>query len=1181
MSFLDEKILKQNLENILSMMDDNPEDSLSVVEEMADTWSFVELDDFYEDALLKNDTGINDLIWTASIGCALIERCDLSRDEYIQWARKSQKDYAYTLLKLIGIEEEEYKSAFEEKQTEEKKIHNDKLISDLKQKKQLISWSNTSTDYTLFGESIVMSDKSGDLGELFSCLDEAHEFASEVLLRELERRCSNCEEALDNIVKVLDNAGDAQWVKCRRYLKQKYIAENEIERIYNLYMETAGSSRKLKEEFDTAYILLLEKLEEFTNDIYQKDANKRDMQLTGGGFGLAGSAVGMLTAGITAKVYSSIVSAGTNGALRRLDNKFEEVSKEYYLGKEAKDTYIEWLRVRKEELKEICLETFFAGVLEEQEDASEIIENFKEEELKLLTADEMRQLVSLLLFIYPFELCVYKFALDHMIGIRSELKRIGDHWKVDLTGYKEGLDQIAQKQINLSDGERFKGYTYEEVFGVLQDERKEAVEQFLEKHGDTLDLGFAIVFRKRFKAMIMASPLKENIVNKYDYCIRDLQLFEAIKDLHPIGQYILYYTLSLIITDFNICIKNKEGMYESIAIKEIQEVLVIRNCSGSSNVRLCVRMKNGDNIFVDIAEENIAELSDLIGMFNSVLVPFTKRESGRYYGEARWHIGMNLAFCEKCNSINQQYVKHGKIFKHYLCGKCGAEEHYLNRIILGESENISEDELQRRISELDVNGEYDSENRDASLYSIEEILPQEENSTDETKEVAKQYISTKEGEIDYKTAALYRTLFKMVLMNYGEKERCLNAYDYTLSHDSVLSRILKKTEQTGEYVLFSSVGVVITDFRLYISSEGSVYSFEWEKIIEVLPVEGTYSDGYKGIILREKDGLNCKKYDYRLKELTETFALVNIVLELVEQIKGSAVEERYYDKERNEQNERIIFCKSCGKWSSISVSELKLINLINCSKCNAGMTNFLNVVKCKSIEKVKSDVQLWDKEQIDRFVDEEIKNDAENSGILEFGISLQKEVELKRKALAEEADKAEEIIEENEIFDGDANKEEANSSPDSLQKEKPNGENQWHFSSKEKEIVLQEKVIKEGIKNNENGELVLFADAIGFYSEETSKEQIIPLKNIKEIRADKTLRLWFKGKFLLEVFVGLENASQWKEELELRMPKKIVPVEKAPVSEECFCRFCGKKIIRTSKFCNFCGKENRYGRKSD
>ena len=148
---------------------------------------------------------------------------------------------------------------------------------------------------------------------------------------------------------------------------------------------------------------------------------------------------------------------------------------------------------------------------------------------------------------------------------------------------------------------------------------------------------------------------------------------------------------------------------------------------------------------------------------------------------------------------------------------------------------------------------------------------------------------------------------------------------------------------------------------------------------------------------------------------------------------------------------------------------------------------------------------------------------------------------------------------------------------DLSQKERQEKSVHWHFNSDEKEIVLQEKVVRIGVKNNEEGELALFSDAIGFYSEFTNKEQVFPFNKIKEVRAfEDSLRIWFKGKLLLDVFEGLENTFQWKEELELRMAKHIMSTEQTPVSQECFCQFCGKKILRNSKFCNFCGQENKY-----
>lgn len=555
----------------------------------------------------------------------------------------------------------------------------------------------------------------------------------------------------------------------------------------------------------------------------------------------------------------------------------------------------------------------------------------------------------------------------------------------------------------------FFGCTKTEILDIFRREQETEAEKYFKKHNE--ELPFAIAFRKNFKLLLDGRIIGNLIINKYDYEIHNQDIIMWLEGQKPAGQYILYASYYVIITDFKILLRDKDGRLIEFMINEVAEILLVSTNVVGDVPRLYIRLIDKGESIIRINEQHLSEYLLVIELINRSLAPLIWNKSALYYSEAQKLLRKNsekIIFCTKCKKISYVDYKGSVLKDSYFCRNCGNENKEKNFIIENKPYKLFNGNFQKRIAELSSESYFKPEDDIIKKYNLKEYSIDDESSErSRFLEKAKGYVISMEGELDYQSAIIYRTLFKGFIKQYLDNEQTIEDYDYKLTDSSILLQTLLKTNQIGQYVLFGSEKIVITDFYIYLHGYSRDYVYSLKDIVEIIPIRGVSNSNYRGVCIHRTDEKFIIVEDASLSDLSKLLDCINIVLEESLKYRESLKKIRakrnyYYYTYANEKDEAYVYCPDCKTWTTRSKSG----NV--CNECKMSVSKGYLKERNSEIDAQKNNFKAIFEEKIEKKIQAEIIEDASNQGLVELGMKLHEAREEKEKTKREEKRKKQE-----------------------------------------------------------------------------------------------------------------------------------------------------------------------------
>lgn len=405
-------------------------------------WSFIELDEIYEEGLGEGYSILSNEVYAVAAGYALLTHYGLDESEYRRWAKKQTVYNEYLLAIVDGLPEIERQKLTKKRE----RLIYESLYNEFLQKKKLIKFVEYKTGHVLFDKSIEIDSRLKDIIKLVEKFQEIEDYSVTILKKGLSNRCKDYKECSKNIVSVLRDGIDANWVKCKRYLKSLSVAEETIETIYEAYQEITEDVCEIENYLHDALMDLKKMAEGNVEKIVAKNRQRKEIEFQGGGIGIGAAVAGMIGGHIACSVNASIADFRTKKSAESLRKELERAANEIYLGLEAKNVYIEIVKFANKELRELCMSCLYDDSVESSVDIAEIFEKLHAEKVKnSITEERLKILYTEVLFTYPWEKSVYEEIIT-TYGIDSGLDNLAQYIGVDISKIKRKRLQKEQEE---------------------------------------------------------------------------------------------------------------------------------------------------------------------------------------------------------------------------------------------------------------------------------------------------------------------------------------------------------------------------------------------------------------------------------------------------------------------------------------------------------------------------------------------------------------------------------------------------------------------------------------------------------------------------------------------------------------------------------------------------------------
>lgn len=413
------------------------------VNDVIKDWSFIELDEIYEEGLGEGYSILSNEMYAVAAGYALLTHYGLDEKEYRKWAKK-QTDYNEYLLAIVdGLTEKDKRKSINERERVIYETINDEFSC----KKKLIKFVEHETDHALFDKKIEIDSRLKDIVKLVAKFQEIEDFSITILEKGLNDRCKEYKECAQNIVSVLKDGVDANWVKCKRYLKSLSVPDETIDTIYEAYKDVTKDVYVIKDYLYDALMDLKEMAEGKIEKIVAKSKHRKEMEFQGGGIGIGSAVAGMIGAHIACSVNASIADFQTKKSAESLRKELEKAANEIYLGAEAKSVYKEIIKFANQELRELCMVYLYGDAVETSVDIAETFKKLHAENIKnSVTEEQLKILYSQILFTYPWEKAVYEEIIT-TYGIDPGIDELAQYIGVDIS-------KIKRKRLQKEKSER-------------------------------------------------------------------------------------------------------------------------------------------------------------------------------------------------------------------------------------------------------------------------------------------------------------------------------------------------------------------------------------------------------------------------------------------------------------------------------------------------------------------------------------------------------------------------------------------------------------------------------------------------------------------------------------------------------------------------------------------------------
>lgn len=622
------------------------------------------------------------------------------------------------------------------------------------------------------------------------------------------------------------------------------------------------------------------------------------------------------------------------------------------------------------------------------------IKDFTQDVYIYHTDEEYRQIVRAERFLeeryYDIFLLVYSSRREFIcicVGVDSAMGDKCEYYRDMIENIKifKKVDSLETRQLFLSSFE---------IEKLAQKEKMESAFEYIENHKDELNLEFMLSFRKRFKTLIydpgtdIFDEYRGNNYNFYDYSAPsfvELPLKEGVWGNK--GQYILYFSRNIVVTDFYIIILDITGDYVKVSIEDICEIFPVSYYIVGNATQLCFRMLNDENKIINVDEKHIEEFLFVCDVVNIALEPLLPDNSVQYYRELQKPSQRNMAFCKNCGKIVVVKDADSMVLRHVICKKCGAGDDNIKRILEDKNLVAIRTYLKDRMESLEKEGYFTDEEEMAKKYDIKEISIQKNDKNDErgklTDEI-KESIKAGYKNIKKDNLLWYRILFRLCFNVYGKKECIINRYDYQLN-SILLREFFDDINLKGQYVLYSDNGFVITDQNLYIETGKSSYVFKIEDLVEIFPLKNLYGSECIGVCARSQNNKTKIYFDSYMIRYVQLFDIINIALEIKDSVNKMDVS-RFYQNPYTENKQKIIYCDHCKTWSHVCSDKGLIFYNVHCSRCyeNLTLNKSYTAWVSKDLDVKKNKIRANIRKTFDELIEEEKILDQEQGGILEY-----------------------------------------------------------------------------------------------------------------------------------------------------------------------------------------------------
>lgn len=832
-----------------------------MTEKIIEEWSFMDLDEFVEGKIEKNDTWLSDDLYPAAVGYALIMRYGISYDDYLEWAEKQNSEFAYILLKLIGIENNSYKIEYDNKNILNQQSRVKSLIEQIKSKKHLILASDNKSEYTLMGKNVAVLNIAKDIAEMNVVIESAYDFSCAVFWNEFETKCKSYKDTSENIAKVFEDAAEAEWVKVKKYLNKLQIEDYKIANIKNDFFDSFDAS-VIKEELDEVYMQLIESFKEDVSQLEIDDANRKSTQFYGGGIGVGGAIKGMIFANIASGVYGAFANGMTKGAVKRTKANFEKTATNIYLGDNTLSVYKELLKVIADTLKKICIITLYPDAIEDQSEIDDFLSAVNEA-INWASPEQIKELVYEVVSVYPCNMNSYKFALKLVSGVRGELELIAEK-----IGLSDAVASLKSEVINNTNRRIY--------FGDVE-------------------------------------------IKETDNCV-------TLDPIIPLRGY--YYKISIPMNTSFLDFENlKYGMDDSMArggyLLNEKSKMIIRYWSGVES----------EEDFERQSEQDQEQILNQINSWENMEIQ-----------DFRQDIKMSISN-DKCTYIVHGQMKFKEFHEVYMLGY--VDKHIYMNICVGYLGDMLEEKEKIKDVVESIIIEKQETNYKVPFLTKGEV---EKLFREERRIEAEAYFNDRYEELNLPFAVEFRKCFKKMLplSEYASNGVC--KYEYSNDVSAKLFRLMEDEEPIGQYILYNSENIIITDFIVYIRNNDGLFERIYvDYIVEILLVTTCHIEEDTWILVREFDGTNrdihiSKK---QIKEVSFLIMMINVIIENL--IPGKV---RFF-KEANRSNQKeVIYCEKCKKISNMRVNESGVLRHISCGNCHAESKYIRKIIKEKRMDSI-------------------------------------------------------------------------------------------------------------------------------------------------------------------------------------------------------------------------------------
>lgn len=528
---------------------------------------------------------------------------------------------------------------------------------------------------------------------------------------------------------------------------------------------------------------------------------------------------------------------------------------------------------------------------------------------------------------------------------------IGSSGKIDrIEEYKEILENvdIVRKNNNEVENKKFPLFLSKiELNELKKDKLRLEAKNYFSSHREELDLQFSLYFRMYFKTLFFGqtstifNAFQNNIMCRYDYMINNEAIRQVLSDEHK-GQYILYFSSAIAITDYYVFVWDAEKKRTKIALKDICEIVFVESNIhnfGFPETKMCIRLLENKYVLVTINKSNLSEYQFVCDLINLSLERLIPKGCVQYYQDLNKPNQKKLVFCEKCGEITGTKVDTTKFLKPIYCKKCNASSKFLDEFIKDKNLSEIQSEIDIKLEDLKEKGCFKDEEQLAQLHTFGDIIIEKGNKKLIDAEMVKS-IRNNYSEADLTEILQIRVLLRLALEIYGNKHTIVNQYDYQLD-SPILATFFEGVSQKGQYILYSENGIIITDQKIYIETEKGNYEFTIGDIIEILPLAPVFYSECSGICLKLTDRTEKMYFDAEFKKYLYLVALINIVLEIRDTFTNIS-EKRWYANPYTEEKKRILYCGNCRKWSYIEREQNTILDDSRCERCKSSL-HFSNV----------------------------------------------------------------------------------------------------------------------------------------------------------------------------------------------------------------------------------------------